>query len=107
MATADLTHAQPPGIGERIQHVIDVSAARVAAVWQAAKNRRSVGRLLEWDDRMLRDIGLTSGDVRAALSGRLAEDPSPRLEVLSGERRAAIRARRREEAIRRQFAAGR
>jgi uncharacterized protein YjiS (DUF1127 family) len=107
MASTDLTHAQPAHFGERIQHVIAVSSARVAAVWQAAKNRRSVNRLLEWDDRMLRDIGLTSGDVRAALSGRLVEDPSPRLEVLSGERRAAVRARRREETVRHQLAAGR
>jgi uncharacterized protein YjiS (DUF1127 family) len=99
MATTELTHSQTSQIGERIQHVIEVSAARVAAVWQAAKNRRDVNRLLEWDDRMLRDIGLTQNDVRAALSGTVAEDPSSRLSLLSSERRAADRAARREATV--------
>ena len=83
-------------LGERINTIVSVSAARVAAVWEAAKNRRSVGRLLEWDDRMLRDIGLTSNDVRSALSGSAVEDASTRLGTLSGERRSGLRATNRE-----------
>jgi uncharacterized protein YjiS (DUF1127 family) len=105
MATTDLTHTSASRFGERVTHVIEVSAARVAAVWQAAKNRRSVNSLLAWDDRMLRDIGLTQNDVRSALSGTIGEDPSPRLELLSRERRASVRARRREQAIRRELGA--
>ena len=103
MATNEFTSAGTPSVGERIQRMIEVSAASVAAVWRAARNRRSVGRLLEWDDRMLRDIGLTQGDVRAALAARGAEDPSRRLGLLSGERHAAIRANAREEAARRRL----
>lgn len=103
MATNEFTHAEAPSVGERIQRVIEVSAARVASAWRAARNRRSVGRLLEWDDRMLRDIGLTQSDVRSALAGRVADDPSRRLGLLSGERRAAIRASAREEAARRRL----
>ena len=99
MATTELTHSQTSQIGERIQHVIEVSAARVAAVWLAAKNRRSVNRLLEWDDRMLRDIGLTQNDVRSALAGGASDDPSSRLQLFSSERRAAIRATRREASV--------
>ncbi len=99
MATTEFSHSHAPQIGERIQHVIVVSAARVAAVWKAAKNRREVNRLLEWDDRMLRDIGLTQNDVRSALAGRAGDDPSSRLKVFSSERRAAIRASRQETAI--------
>ena len=103
MATTDLTQTQQPTAGERIQHVVAVSAARVAAVWRAAMNRRSVNGLLDWDDRMLSDIGLTRGDVNSALAGRLADDPSTRLRMLSSERRSAIRAQHREEAVRRRL----
>src|SRR5215469_8332120 len=35
----------------------------VVDTWRLASNRRSVAKLLEWDERMLRDIGLTRGDV--------------------------------------------
>jgi uncharacterized protein YjiS (DUF1127 family) len=103
MTTHEITHTEGPTVGERLQHVVTVSAARVAAVWRAVQNRRAVGRLAEWDDRMLRDVGLTRGDVHAALAGRVAEDPSKRLDVLSSERRSAVRARRREEAVRRRL----
>lgn len=103
MATNEFTHAEGPTVGERIHHAIEVNTARVAAVWQAAMNRRSVGRLLEWDDRMLRDIGLTQGDVRSALAGRFSDDPSRHLGFLSSERRSAIRATAREDAARQRF----
>jgi hypothetical protein len=63
---------------------------------RARRNRRSVARLLEWDEYMLRDIGLTSGDVHAAMALRASEDPSQKLDALSAERRAAIRAEARE-----------
>jgi uncharacterized protein YjiS (DUF1127 family) len=103
MATNEFTHAEGATVGERISHAIEVSAARIAAVWQAAMNRRSVGRLLEWDERMLSDIGLTQGDVRSALAARFADDPSRHLGFLSSERRSAIRAAAREDAARQRF----
>lgn len=92
-------HDQP--LGERVQHVISVSAARVAAVWQAAKNRREVNRLAEWDERMLRDIGLTRNDVTSALASKFGDDPSARLDRFAREQQEAMRALRRETEARR------
>jgi uncharacterized protein YjiS (DUF1127 family) len=63
---------------------------------EAVRNRRQVAKLLTWDAHMLRDIGLTPGDVRSALASPLAEDPSCRLDMLVRERRRAVQARARE-----------
>lgn len=68
----------------------------VRSTWKALRNRRRVGSMLEFDDHMLRDIGLTRCDVAASLSGPLLEDPSTRLRVLAVERRAGQRAQARE-----------
>lgn len=92
MATTELAHSRPAGAGERLRHLVEGGFARLAAMWRAARNRRSVGKLLDWDSRMLSDIGLTPGDVRSALASPLGDDPSCRLGVLSVERRAAFRA---------------
>jgi len=59
---------------------------------RAWKNRREMSKLLEWDGRMLADIGVTEGDVRSALAVPADEDPSLRLTLLAIERRAAARA---------------
>jgi len=66
-------------------------AALVARVrvWQ---NRRAVARLLDWDARMLSDIGLTEGDVYSALATRADEDASVQLSMRSLERRYANQA---------------
>ncbi|MBN9027353.1 MULTISPECIES: DUF1127 domain-containing protein [Kaistia] len=56
------------------------------------KNRRSVARLLQWDAHMLRDIGLTEGDVYSALASRADQDASVQLSMRSLERRYANRA---------------
>lgn len=55
----------------------------------AVRARRSVKHLLTWDDRMLNDIGLTRGDVFAAVSGPITEDAGQRLSRLASERRFA------------------
>ena len=94
MATTEFTHSEPTTLAHGFQHFVQASAARVAAAWRSAKNRRSVNQLLGWDDRMLSDIGLTQGDVRSALASRFAEDPSYRLRSFCGERKAAERAQR-------------
>ncbi len=70
------------------------AALRIASVWQAFVNRRRMMPLLELDDRMLSDIGVTRYDVAAALSLPAGEDPSQRLASLSRERRHAQRHRR-------------
>jgi uncharacterized protein YjiS (DUF1127 family) len=92
MATSECITRAPASTGEKFQHFAEAAFARLGALWRAARNRRAVAKLLEWDDRMLRDIGLTSGDVRAVMALPIADDPSYRLGVLSVERRAAFRA---------------
>ncbi len=99
----DISQLQSPA-GEKLSGFGRIVIARVAGLWRAVQNRRSVKQLLEWDPRMLNDIGLTQGDVLSAMSGPIGEDPSYRLSVLSVERRAAIRAAARE---RLEFAASR
>ena len=96
MATCEITSTAPATPGERLQLMVEAAIGRIAGLVRAARNRRSVAKLLEWDERMLRDIGLTPGDVYAAMALRVSEDPSQKLEALSAERRAAIRAEARE-----------
>ena len=92
MATTEFTRNPPAGAGDKLLQLVEAGFARLVALWQAARNRRSVVRLLEWDAHMLRDIGLTPGDVRAALSSPVTDDPSYRLGAMSHERRKAAQA---------------
>ncbi len=92
MAITGYTHQTPSSTADRLLKIAGAGFARLAVMWRAARNRRSVARLLEWDAHMLRDIGVTPGDVQSALASPLAEDPSYRLGVMSVERRAAFRA---------------
>ncbi|MBN8996804.1 MAG: DUF1127 domain-containing protein [Rhizobiales bacterium] len=96
MATCEITSTAPATTGERFQLFLEAAFGRAVGIVRAARNRRSVAKLLEWDERMLRDIGLTPGDVHAAMALRVSEDPSRKLDALSAERRAAIRAEARE-----------
>lgn len=68
----------------------------IAEGFRAWRNQRAVASLLDLDDRMLRDIGLTRHDVTSALAGRRTEDPSMRLANRAGERRMARLAAGRE-----------
>jgi uncharacterized protein YjiS (DUF1127 family) len=96
MATSGYFTTEPASVGARFRQIVEGRLAAIARVWQAARNRRRVAKLLDWDDHMLGDIGLTKGDVYSAMVAPLGEDPSRRLSVLSVERRAAIRAEARE-----------
>lgn len=51
---------------------------------QVAQNRRQVRDLAQWDDRALKDIGLTRSDIAGALSLPLRDDPTLHLASLSG-----------------------
>lgn len=66
-----------------VAHVVRAVATAVATqagrAWIAYRNRRSVNELMGWDDAMLKDIGLTRGDVYRALACPSLEDPSARL----------------------------
>ena len=75
-------------------------AAKAAKLMRALINRRRIAPLLEWDERMLADIGITPGDVRAAVAEPIGNDPSARLRRLADERRAAHRAQARERLAR-------
>lgn len=79
----------------RGRNALTIAAAVIGAVavrLRVWKNRRDVGRLLQWDDHMLRDIGLTQGDVYCAMAARVDEDPSVQLTMLAMERRYAHKA---------------
>ncbi len=77
-----------------------VATARVVArAWSVWKHRRDVARLLNFDDHMLADIGVTRGDVVASLSWGPLDDASNRLDEKARERREG-RAAQRREAIR-------
>ncbi len=95
MATCEMSTA-PATTGEKIHAFFESAFARVIGTVRTMQNRRSVAKLLDWDDRMLRDIGLTQGDVRAVMAMKVTQDPSRRLHDLSAERRAAQRAEARE-----------
>jgi uncharacterized protein YjiS (DUF1127 family) len=56
---------------------------------QRMRNRHAVMKLADWDDRALRDIGLTRADVRLALGLPFHQDPSARLREWALERRSA------------------
>jgi uncharacterized protein YjiS (DUF1127 family) len=49
-----------------------------------ARNRRQARDLARWDDRALKDIGLTRSDLTGALSLPLRQDPTVHLASLSG-----------------------
>lgn len=71
-------------------------AKAVVHVIRATRNRFDVLQMLEMDDRMLRDIGLTRCDVTSALSSPVMIDPTTRLRIFAVERRAGNRAQARE-----------
>ena len=80
-------------------HLLPLAAAvfhRSVEFVEAVRNRRQVAKLLYWDAHMLRDIGLTQGDVHAALASPLGDDPSYRLDTMARERRMAAQATARE-----------
>jgi len=59
----------------------------IAAIAVAIENRRAVRSLAQYDDAMLRDIGLTRSDVYAALDQPLLRDPTAHLVELNSARR--------------------
>jgi uncharacterized protein YjiS (DUF1127 family) len=63
-------------------------AAGRRGLWQfivAVKRRRQLLRIVDYDDHLLRDIGLTRYDVRAALSEPFWRDPTMRLARRGGD----------------------
>lgn len=71
-------------------------AATVRQLARSLRNRRALAPLAEWDERALRDIGLTRADLHLALGAPLSEDPSTQLARWAQERRSARLLQRRE-----------
>lgn len=70
-------HTIPTTIRAATLSALAAAAARTASrLWKAWRNRRQVVMLVEADDRMLADIGLTRSDLNSALSSPVSEDPS-------------------------------
>ena len=59
---------------------------RLVTLW---RNRRDTEELLDLNDHQLADIGLTRGDVRRALAGPFACDPSVMLGAMRERRLSA------------------
>ncbi|MCS0502103.1 DUF1127 domain-containing protein [Ancylobacter mangrovi] len=68
-----------------------VVASGTVQFLKAFGRRRLIAQLGEFDDHMLRDIGLTRADLRDASSGPLWKDPTSVLVVRAVERRAGRR----------------
>ena len=86
----------PTTVGSRVTRIAGAAASLVASLWQAHLGRRAANQLLDLDDRMLRDMGVTRGDVRAAMALPVRTDPSRHLFAVAEERRAAMRDQARE-----------
>lgn len=70
-------HSTPATIRATTLAVIGAAAlGGLSRLWRAWQHRRQVLALVEADDRMLADIGLTRSDLNGALSAPSTEDPS-------------------------------
>ena len=67
-------------------------ARGASRIVRAYLNRRVAMGMMEFDERMLKDIGITRGDVHASIVSPSGGDPTARLRILAVERRAASRA---------------
>lgn len=73
---------------------------RISSYRRAVQKRRSISPLLEWDARLLDDVGLTRGDLLSAIAEPIGDDPSDRLRKLKIRRQNGILALAREAASR-------
>lgn len=74
------------GLPERVAVTAGRAFAIALRAVRALAHRRAVKRLADLDDRMLKDIGLTRGEVHGALASPLFADPSAHLAGLSHAR---------------------
>ena len=97
MATYDDTRS---GSDTGLLSLASAMLQHAVAFVEAVRNRRQVAKLLSWDSHMLRDIGLTPGDVRSAMATPFGDDPSCQLDTMARERRSALHAAARERLAR-------
>jgi uncharacterized protein YjiS (DUF1127 family) len=79
-----------PGLSAAIGNAVAAVALGARQLAVDLKHRHELERLVDCDDRMLADIGLTRADLRNAWSEPLWRDPTTALE----NRRAELRAGR-------------
>ena len=83
-----------PEIGARNAHRIAMTMRIgnvLAGLLRAYRGRRALRTLIDADDRMLRDIGVTRDDVRWALEAPAGQDPTALLRIRAVSRRATER----------------
>ncbi|MGO4704742.1 DUF1127 domain-containing protein [Microvirga sp. 2MCAF38] len=88
MAHSSTSFVSPVG-STLVGRTVRVAFTQIATVLRAWKHRRQVRALAEFDDRMLKDIGLTRSDVDGALDESMFHNPSVLL-VRSVERRSRM-----------------
>jgi uncharacterized protein YjiS (DUF1127 family) len=76
-------------VGQSFVHAGNTILRAAYSLWRSWRSRREVELLLEADDHMLRDIGLTRGDVIGALAAAHDTDPSHHLIRARAEKRRA------------------
>lgn len=81
-----------PAPSATASHGVREILGRAVSLWTAVLHRREVGRLLDLDDRELRDIGLVRNDVLGALAEPITRDPSHALRDRSRDRMSRVRA---------------
>ena len=64
--------------------------AKLVAFMVALRNRHELGRLLEFNDIELKDLGLVRNDLLNALDLPLHQDPTRRLQSWRAERRGGL-----------------
>jgi uncharacterized protein YjiS (DUF1127 family) len=86
-AIAALAYSSAVTIGRALAALATRARRGIKLFAKRLQDRRDVTQLAEFDDRMLRDIGLTRGDVRDAFSGPPWRDPADMLAQRAAERR--------------------
>ncbi|MBI1383403.1 MAG: DUF1127 domain-containing protein [Rhizobiales bacterium] len=92
------THGRPTALRGALEAAVTALAAILESPTRLARivaRRRQVSRLLEYDDRMLLDMGVTRGDVHDVLSGPWSQDTMSRLATIRKDRMEAELAARR------------
>ena len=80
------------GAASAVRRALQMVLSGMVAFFRATTHRREVYKLLEMDDRSLRDIGLIRNDVVGALAQPWAKDPSIVLLVRRVDRLSRLRA---------------
>ncbi|MXQ13653.1 DUF1127 domain-containing protein [Microvirga makkahensis] len=71
-----MTRSVAPATAFPVARILTWFARSLVSLVKAFKDRREVRNLEEFDERMLRDIGLTRGDVESALMEPIHHRPS-------------------------------